>query len=77
MSKRISIVVPDGIPEMFANRAKSKGYTQSAFGRKIILESLKECEHLFAPCKENGEFITNGSYEGAYKAKCVKCGLMP
>lgn len=77
MSERISIVVPDGTISRLNDKASKSGHTQSALCRKILLDGLKECEHLLVPCMPNGDFITNGNYSGPSIARCVKCGFRP
>lgn len=77
MSERISIVVPDGTRLKLQERSKKNGQTQSSFSRKVLLDALKECEHLMIPAMQDGTPIINGGYQGPYFAKCIKCGLMP
>ena len=44
MSERLSIVVPNGTIERLKLKAEKDGYTQSALGRKILLEGLKKTD---------------------------------
>lgn len=48
MSERISIVVPNGTIEKLKLKAEENGYTQSALGRKILLDGLKKTAQLLA-----------------------------
>lgn len=77
MSERISFVVPDGTTEKLKDKAEKQGHSQSALLRKIVADTLKECEHLMVPCMPDGKPITNGGYNGPYSAMCIKCNYKP
>jgi hypothetical protein len=69
MSERITVVVPDGTRDKLKEKAKEQGHTPSALSRKMLLDGLKGCDHLFHAVNVGGS--------GNGKAKCTKCGYMP
>jgi hypothetical protein len=71
MSERITIVVPDGTRIRLKEKAKNQGHTASAFGRKALLDALKECNHIWGT-KGDGKLPYS-----ALEAVCVICGAKP
>ena len=67
MSERITIVVPDGTRQRLKDKADKQGHTSSALGRKLLIDGLKTCEHLW----------TAKGAGGAMKMVCSICGCEP
>lgn len=77
MSERITVVVPDGTRKKLKEKAEEQGHTQSALSRKILLDGLKGCDHLFIPVDVNRNEFKPGNEKLPARAKCTKCGFMP
>lgn len=69
MSERLHIVVPDGTIEKLDTKAEKMGRSRSNLARKIIVDGLKECDHLWITNQIKGTSML--------ETVCSICGIKP